>query len=315
MRERLSICKGMVEAVWDGGNRKSGAHRKRDAGPPKRIPPDPQPQQQKDRQETQERIPTLCSTTGFWAAWEWSLLSVDVAICCTWFTNCCPPSRGAKTVAGCSQTVCRRLHIAKKTRDSLSRPLLAISFVSEEAIQVTSMDTTPQPHRRKSRSDLVHLRSLSLTQPGTKIGQVIWAWAEIEAGLAAGMKLKEVWEAATRDGMEMSYAQFRVYISSLRRRRQRSIAREPQPRAAPATGERRLPAPPPPDPFTNLREQREKKDQSGFEYDPFSINGSPQELVKPVFSLSFRDWAVGVRFGSAAWKVSRRPCSPAFRTA
>ena len=33
-----------------------------------------------------------------------------------------------------------------------------------------------------------------------------------------------------------------------------------------------LPAPPPPDPFSNLREQREKKKQSGFEYDPFSIN-------------------------------------------
>jgi hypothetical protein len=26
------------------------------------------------------------------------------------------------------------------------------------------------------------------------------------------------------------------------------------------------------DPFRNLREQREKKQQSGFEYDPFSIN-------------------------------------------
>jgi hypothetical protein len=33
-----------------------------------------------------------------------------------------------------------------------------------------------------------------------------------------------------------------------------------------------LPASPPTDPFNNLREQREKKEQSGFEYDPFSIN-------------------------------------------
>ena len=38
------------------------------------------------------------------------------------------------------------------------------------------------------------------------------------------------------------------------------------------TARRGLPAPPPPDPFNNLREQREKKEQSGFEYDPFSIN-------------------------------------------
>jgi hypothetical protein len=32
------------------------------------------------------------------------------------------------------------------------------------------------------------------------------------------------------------------------------------------------PDPPHSDPFRNLREQREKKQQSGFEYDPFSIN-------------------------------------------
>lgn len=43
--------------------------------------------------------------------------------------------------------------------------------------------------------------------------------------------------------------------------------------------------------------------------------GSPQELVNPLFSLSFWDWAVGARCGSAAWKVSRRHCSPASSTA
>ncbi|MGO9228025.1 MAG: hypothetical protein ACLQKA_02270 [Bryobacteraceae bacterium] len=43
---------------------------------------------------------------------------------------------------------------------------------------------------------------------------MIWVWAEIEVGLAAGIKLKEVWEATSRDGLEMSYAQFRVYISA-----------------------------------------------------------------------------------------------------
>jgi len=123
MRERLSTCKGMVEAVWDGENRKSGAHRKRDAGPPKRIPPEPQPQQQKDRQKIQQRIPTLCSTTRCLAVWErlpcWhyqvfgclgaSSLLVGVAICrklfptpadnrnrCRLFTNCCHRLQTAK---------------------------------------------------------------------------------------------------------------------------------------------------------------------------------------------------------------------------
>ena len=134
------------------------------------------------------------------------------------------------------------------------------------------MDRTPQPRRKKSRSDLVHLRSLLSIQPRTKIGQVTWAWAEIEAGLAAGMKLKEVWEASRRDGLEMSYAQFRVYVSRLRRRRQLSSTSAPQPPPALANGERESPVPSSPDPFSNLREQREKKKQFAFEYDPFSIN-------------------------------------------
>src|SRR5580698_3148314 len=90
------------------------------------------------------------------------------------------------------------------------------------------MDSTPKLRRRKSRSDLVHLHSLPSTQTATKIGQVIWAWAEIEAGLAAGMKLKEVWEAASRDGIEMSYAQFRVCVSRLRRRRHRASPSVPE---------------------------------------------------------------------------------------
>jgi hypothetical protein len=135
-------------------------------------------------------------------------------------------------------------------------------------MQATSMDTTPKARRRKTRSDLVHLRSLPLTQPATKIGQVTWAWPEIEASLAAGMKLKEIWEAAGRDGLEMSYGQFRVCISRLRRRRQkRSQSMRGQP--PPQTGEENAsPAPPSSDPFRNLREQREKAKLSRFEYDP-----------------------------------------------
>jgi hypothetical protein len=136
------------------------------------------------------------------------------------------------------------------------------------------MDPNPQPRRTKTRSDLVHLRSLLSIQPATGTGQVTAAWGEIEAGLARGMKLREVWEAAKLDGLEIPYPQFRVYVSRLRRRRQRSSTSAPQPPPALANGERESPVPSPPDPFSNLREQREKRKQSAFEYDPYSINKS-----------------------------------------
>ena len=134
------------------------------------------------------------------------------------------------------------------------------------------MDSNAPPRRRKTNSDLVHLRSLLSVQPATSTGQVTAAWGEIEAGLARGMKLREVWEAARLDGLEIPYPQFRVYVSRIRRRGQRSRTSGLQPANALTNAERGLPAPPPPDPFNNLREQREKKEQSGFEYDPFSIN-------------------------------------------
>jgi hypothetical protein len=134
------------------------------------------------------------------------------------------------------------------------------------------MEFNPPPRRRKTSPDLVHLRSLLSVQPATDTGQVTAAWREIEAGLARGMKLREVWEAAKLDGLEIPYPQFRVYVSRLRRRRPPSTSTL-QPPNAPNNGDLPL-SPAPPDPFSNLREQREKKEDSRFEYDPFSINKS-----------------------------------------
>ena len=117
------------------------------------------------------------------------------------------------------------------------------------------------------------MRSLSSTQPATKIGQVVWAWGEIEAALAAGTKLRAVWEAATLDGFAMSYAQFRVYVSLVRRRHKQSWPVDAQPPAAAVPNNpHSAPTEQLADPFKNLREQREKKQQSGFDYDPFSLN-------------------------------------------
>src|SRR6202453_1608185 len=99
------------------------------------------------------------------------------------------------------------------------------------------MESNSTPHHRKARSELVHLRSLLSVRPSTATGQVTAAWGEIEAGLARGMKLSEVWEAAKLDGLEIPYPQFRVYVSRLRRRRQRSSASKPQPPQALTNGD------------------------------------------------------------------------------
>jgi len=99
-------------------------------------------------------------------------------------------------------------------------------------------------------------------------------WPEIQAGLATGKKLKQVWEAARQDGLHISYPHFRVYVSRLRRREQTQKVQRPQrdqqlQSAAPphdGTAEHREV---PIDPLYNVRVQLEKKRQSHFEYNPF----------------------------------------------
>jgi hypothetical protein len=159
----------------------------------------------------------------------------------------------------------------QKSADSVSRAVGAIPFQMREQFG-RPMDLHPQSRRRKTRTDLILLRSLLSVEPATSTGRVAAAWGEIEAGLARGLKLKEVWDAARLAGLEIPYPQFRVYVSRLRRRRQRLSAAAPLPPHVLTNGERGPAALLPPDPFHNLREQRERKKQSGFEFDPFSIN-------------------------------------------
>src|SRR5271154_1905121 len=127
------------------------------------------------------------------------------------------------------------------------------------------MDSNSPPHRGKARSDLVHLRSLLSVLPATDTGQVTATWDQIEAGLAHGMKLREVWEAAKLDGLEIPYPQFRVYVSRLRRRRQKPFLSMPEQPLQISLENGSLPSPSPSDPFRNLREQREKAKLSRFE--------------------------------------------------
>jgi len=128
---------------------------------------------------------------------------------------------------------------------------------------------------RRRKDDLVNTRSLATREPATGTGKVMWIWPEIEASLATGKKLREVWDAIRADGLDIPYPQFRVYVSRIRNRQSRQRQLEPAtpPRAAADSSAEPQPLSPapPPDPFSNLREQREKKQSDGFNYDPFSI--------------------------------------------
>jgi hypothetical protein len=140
---------------------------------------------------------------------------------------------------------------------------------------------TMQPSRaqnpvRRRKDDLVNLRSLATREPATGTGKVMWIWPEIEASLATGKKLREIWDAIRADSLDIPYPQFRVYVSRIRnrqsRRRELETATTPRAAAAESSAEPQPQSPtPPPDPFSNLREQREKKQSDGFTYDPFSV--------------------------------------------
>jgi hypothetical protein len=130
------------------------------------------------------------------------------------------------------------------------------------------------PSRKRTKSELVHLRTLPSVEPRTSTGRVAWIWPEIEAALGTGKKLREVWDAARADGLDIAYPQFRVYVSRLRNRlRNNTPAPAPQPDLAKQSAITAISgsSPASSDPFRNLREQREKKQSTGFDYDPFSI--------------------------------------------
>jgi hypothetical protein len=122
--------------------------------------------------------------------------------------------------------------------------------------------------------DFLRLTSLSEAEPVTATGKIIWLWPEISAALSTGKKLREVWEAAQADGLQIPYPQFRVYVSRVRAR-QRLIARS----SVDLLGVQQsgsISAPETSDPFGNVRKQRLDKGRDGFDFDPFS---NPKDLI------------------------------------
>jgi hypothetical protein len=69
-------------------------------------------------------------------------------------------------------------------------------------ILATPVDPTLR-FRKRTKSDLAHLRALPGVEPATSTGRVAWIWPEIEAGLATGKKLREVWDAVRADGLDI----------------------------------------------------------------------------------------------------------------
>jgi hypothetical protein len=137
------------------------------------------------------------------------------------------------------------------------------------------------------KSELWHLQQLVKMAPRTASGRVGAAWAIISANLAAGKKLREVYEAAERDGLEVPYAQFKTYVQRLRKRdrgrESQSVSSQVRTQKAVLKVESQRPPPArqtrpskeiPSDPLRNVREQRAKK--NSFEYDPFPPKGLTQ---------------------------------------
>ncbi len=126
-------------------------------------------------------------------------------------------------------------------------------------------------------SDLPHLHELEKTPSRSAMGRVTGAWAVIGANLRGGKTLREVWETAERDGLNVPYPVFKIYVQRLRRRG----ARRGLP-CVPHTPKQTIQEIRPPlpksatdiDPLRNLREQRAKT--KGFEFSPFPRKGLTQ---------------------------------------
>lgn len=123
--------------------------------------------------------------------------------------------------------------------------------------------------------EMPHLHQLRSLAPRTAMGRTMAAWPVIAANLRAGKRLREVWEAAEQDGLNVPYAVFKTYVQRLRRRdechrlpdlsgqpRGQTI-REIRPTLSNTAGKA--------DPLRNLREQRAKN--RGFEFSPFPKQG------------------------------------------
>ncbi len=72
---------------------------------------------------------------------------------------------------------------------------------------------------------LPSLHALQSQRPDKPMGQVRWAWAEINAALSAGHTLKVIHQRIRQDEIEIAYSTLARYINRVRCERARQTAR------------------------------------------------------------------------------------------
>jgi hypothetical protein len=129
--------------------------------------------------------------------------------------------------------------------------------------------------------DLQAFKALKAALPATKIGAVVALFSEIRHLQRQGHKTRAIWESLQRDGIDMSYDLFRVYLGRARRRLERNDPRPPAGVALEQTAGCAVAQTPPEgrgsasdgrqtDPFAAIRQTRGQKVKERFDYDPLT---------------------------------------------
>jgi hypothetical protein len=137
-----------------------------------------------------------------------------------------------------------------------------------------------QGNERRNQ-DLQAFKALKAALPTTKIGAVVALFPEIRHLQRQGHKTRAIWESLQRDGIDMSYELFRVYLGRARRRLERNNPRPPAGVALEQTAGCAVGQTPPEgtrsasdgrqtDPFAAIRQTRGLKVKERFDYDPLT---------------------------------------------
>jgi hypothetical protein len=129
--------------------------------------------------------------------------------------------------------------------------------------------------------NLQAFKALKAALPATKIGAVVALFPEIRHLQRQGHKTRAIWESLQRDGIDMSYELFRVYLGRARRRLERNNPRPPagvalEQTAGCAVGQTSPEGTRSPsdgrqtDPFAAIRQTRGQKMKERFDYDPLT---------------------------------------------